>query len=120
MQQIDPARLLARYGAAATVTRHLKATVTTGRGTPGASSSVSIVAAAVPLSGRDLMRLPEGRRSEERLIVFTTTQLYTGEQNATYEADQVAVQGRTWEVESVETWVGALVPLYRCRVRAVS
>jgi hypothetical protein len=106
------------------VTRRAKAK-SDGRGRmlPGASSSLTIEASVQPASGRDLMRLPEGRRSVETRVVFTATQLLVGAQNAAFESDLIAIEGRTWEVQQVASWNPSPTadPAYwRCIVQATT
>lgn len=97
-----------------TVTRRAKATFSAGRAVAGSTSTLSITAAVVPASGRDLLRLPEGRRATETRIVFTATQLVVGGQASSNEADLVNIDGATWEVQQIETFPG----YYRAIVQA--
>lgn len=99
-----------------TVTRRAAATYVAGILTPGATSTLSIVAAVVPATGRDLERLPEARRSVETRAVFTATALKIGAQAAPYESDLVSIEGDSWEVQHLETWPG-LAGYYRAIVQ---
>lgn len=102
------------------VTRRAAATYDThGRAQPGGTSTITIDASVQPASGRDLLRLPEGRRSIETRVVFTPTALLVGAQGAANEADLIAIDGKTWEVQQVETWPGA-VGYYRAIVQATA
>ena len=85
-------------------------------------STVSVVAAVQPASGRDLLRLPEGRRSTDTRVLFTVTPLLVGDAGATYEANLVTIDGAEWEVQHVEKWTqaGAVGVAYRCIVQAAS
>lgn len=68
---LDVADLVASFTTGTyTVTRRVAATYTAGIATPGATSTFTIVAAVVPASGRDLLRLPEGRRSTETKTIY--------------------------------------------------
>lgn len=101
-----------------TVTRRAAATNDGhGRAVAGSTSTLTITASVQPASGRDLMRLPEGRRTIETRVVYTTTRLLTGGQGAANEADLLTIDGASYEVEQVQTWPGA-VGYYRCIVQA--
>ena len=99
-----------------TVTRRAVATFAAGRAVAGATSTLTVTAAAVPATGRDLLRLPEGRRATETRIVFTTTALLVGGQGSANDADLVGIDGRTWEVQQVESFPG----YYRAIVQATA
>lgn len=98
-----------------TLTRRAAATYTAGRPVAGSTTTTTITASVVPASGRDLLRLEEGRRSVETRLVFTTTELRVGV-SGTSEADLVTIDGASWEVQQVETWPGA-VGFYRAIVQ---
>ncbi len=96
--------LIASFGADYSVTRRVAGTSSAGLLVAGSSSTVSIVASVQPPTGADLLRLPEGRRSEDARVLFTATQLYTGGQGATYTADRLVIDGNLFEVSHVEPW----------------
>jgi hypothetical protein len=78
-----------------------------GRGgvaNPTSDSTIQVLASVQPASGRDLLRLPELRRTVETRVVYTITQLQVGDQQAGVEADLIAIDGQPWEVQRVETW----------------
>ena len=76
------------------------------RGVYGATtdSVITIAASVQPASGQDLLRLPEGRRTNLTRVIFTTTELLTGDAGAANEADLVTIDGLEWEVQHVERW----------------
>ena len=78
-----------------------------GRAKPSSTTTLTIDASVQPASGRDLLRLPEGRRAVETRVVFTPTQLLLGGQGSANEADLISMDGRTWEVQQSEGWPGA-------------
>lgn len=97
---------------AITVTRRTRATYADhGRAVAGTTSTLTIIARPRPASGRDLMRLPEGRRTEETRVFDTTSELLTGSQDGAFEADLVDVDGDgvMWEVQQVQKWPVAVV-----------
>lgn len=105
---LDSARLISRFATGTyTVTRRTASTYVAGRAVAGSSSTLTITASVQPASGRELERLPEGRRAKETRVLYTTTPLYVGGQGAAYEADRIAIGGATWEVQHVEAWPAA-------------
>lgn len=83
-----------------TVTRTARGTTTLGRYTPGATSTFPIVADVQHVSGDQLRDLPEGVRSEESRILYTTTALTA--QSTTHDADVIAIDGDNWRVIRVD------------------
>ena len=99
------------------VTRTAAGTRTHGRYTPGATLTLTITAGVPePIAGRQLMDLPEGRRGDEILMLYTETALvaeapgidpdvvaYLGA-----DPDIIAAMGagEPWTVIRVKTWPG--------------
>lgn len=98
--------LINDFGASYTVTRRVRAKMVNGRAVPGATSMFTIVASVQPSSGRELLLLPELRRTQEARTVYTTTRLYTGGQSDPFEADQIAIGPNEWEVQFSNPWLG--------------
>lgn len=86
------------------VTRKARGNTVRGRVQDGTVSTVTIVAATAPATGNDLLRLPEGRRTNETRVIFTSTQLYVGGIGFAYEADTISIDGGAYEIMHVETW----------------
>lgn len=106
-----------------TVTRVSGIAYVNGRASAGSTSTLSIDASVHPAAGNDLLRLPEGQRTIETRIVFTTTELKEGSEGSTYKADKVSIDGALWEVQTVESWrpdPGTDAPYFRCIVQAVA
>lgn len=119
---MNPAAIIARFATGTyTVTRRTSGGYDQGRALPTTDASFSVVAAVAPASGNDLQRLPEGRRTIDSKIVFTPTELLTGAQGGTYEADWIAIDGGSWECQHVEKWTpptsDGTAPGYRCIVQ---
>lgn len=104
-----------------TVTRTPKGGWARGRSAPAPPSSLTIIGAVQPAMGRDLLRLPEERRARETRVLFTTTEMFVGGQDAAFEADRVAIDGGTWEVQQVERFSDSMPPndpsLFKCIVQ---
>jgi len=86
------------------VTRPGPTTFVGGRVTPGVAASFSVDAAVQPATPKDLLRLPEGERSWERLVFFTTDELRTADASKNRLGDRVAYKAKTYEIESVTDW----------------
>jgi hypothetical protein len=120
---LDLDSLIASFSTASsyTVTRRQRSAVTFRRGIAQATidSTLTITACVQPATGKDLLRLAEGRRTNETRAIFTTTRLFTGDQDAAYEADWVTIDGDPWEVQMVQDFVQAGGGVaYRCIVQA--
>ena len=100
-----------------TVTRSNPGTYgTDGRLSLGSTSTFTITASVQPLNGRDLLRLPDGERTTERLKVYTPTQLFT--QGAGQAPDVITVAGINYQVETAEVW-GPDGNYYKLIVRSI-
>lgn len=85
-----------------TVTRTAAGATALGRYTAGSTSSFDIAASVQPVSGRDLLALPEGLRADETRIVYTTTELRA--LTSASDTDAITIDGETWDVVRVERW----------------
>lgn len=85
-----------------TVTRSAASTYSGGRKVAGSTSTLTVTGVMVPLTGRQLERLPEGQRSGELRAFYTKTSLQTAGEGVA--ADVISDDGRTWEVEDVDDW----------------
>jgi hypothetical protein len=89
-------------------TRTQTSGVHNGREVPGKKTKFTVdIACVQPAGGRDLLRLPEERRATETRVMFTKTPLQVGGQGAALEADRITLEdGKLWEIQSVESWMG--------------
>ena len=101
-----------------TVTRSSTTTVVNGRRAAPATSTFEIVASIQPATGRDMKRLPEGIRTTEIMTVFTSTELFQALPESAREADRVAIDGGSFEMQVVERWA-ALGNYWRCVVARI-
>lgn len=100
------------------VTRRAASSFTHGRAQAGPGLPPFTIRASVqPANGRDLQRLPEGRRAIETRVIYSPTQLQVGGQAAELEADMVEIEGRLWEVQLAEPWPAAS-GYWRCIAQA--
>jgi hypothetical protein len=120
---VNPADIVLSFATGATglytVTRRQSGAIVRGIAQATTDATFTITASVQPASGKDMLRLPEGRRANETRVLFTTTQLYTGDQGSNYEADLVTIDGDDWEVQTVSDWLnwGGGLPFYRCIVQ---
>lgn len=86
------------------VTRTASGTRTLGRYSPGAVTTFSVNLGVEPATGRQLRDLPEGRRGDEALMIFSPVELKT--EMPGFEPDQVSYQGEQWAVVTSRRWEG--------------
>ena len=120
---LDTAGLVMRFATGTyVVTRSSKPVIFQGRGQPPQTSQFSVPACVQPITGRDLLQLPELQRSIESRVVYTTTALLVAVENG-QPCDVITIDGRDWQVQHVETWnqgPPTAPAAYRSIVQAVS
>lgn len=106
-----------------TVTRRQEAAPINGRAQPPTISTLSILASAQPTSGRDLLRLGDGRITGDRWTVYTKTRIYIGSTEAGIEGgylpDLITIGDKQHEVEHLEHWSAFGSEHYKAICRAV-
>lgn len=93
-----------------TVTRRVTGSINSdGVWTPGASSTLTIIANVQPatgmqrvVGGRDMRSDEQGQHTDDVRICYTETLLHT--RDTTNEPDQIAYEGGTWTIVRVEKW----------------
>lgn len=85
-----------------TLTRGTSGVYTDGRYVSAAPSTTTVEACVQPVSGRKLLPLLEGRRTDEVRVVFTQSELFPV--TPSQRADQLTIDGEQWEVFNVERW----------------
>lgn len=114
--QFSPEVIADLGGATYQVTRRQRSKRVKGVAVQGLATTHDVFASVQPATGRDLMKLPEGRRSEETRVLYAIGDLQLGGQGASHESDRVSIDGETWEVQHIEKWPGyvrAIVQLIR-------
>lgn len=92
-----------------TVKRKAGASFVSGRWTGGSESDIAIKCSVQPLSEKELVSLPEGRRTRENYRIFTDTELFTVDaQNP----DEVIYLGERYEVYTVGKWQNQIINHY--------
>jgi hypothetical protein len=74
----------------------------------GSPTTFTIMASCQPATERDLVALPEGRRSEDTYVLFTSTELYTAEVSGSKNPDIVSLFGEDYEVIGCGRWQNSL------------
>lgn len=85
-----------------TVTRRGASSYVAGVRVPPSSSTFQIIASVQPATGLDVQRLPEGKRNQESIKLWTPTELKSAER--TQEPDLVAIDGASFEVQTCKRW----------------
>lgn len=81
----------------------------------GPNSSFTIKASVQPTPAQEMLTLPEGYRDLDSYVLFTDTELRVA-RTATYNPDQVVIEGDKYIVIKVEIWKNRLLPHYEVTV----
>lgn len=93
---------------------------------PGAVTTISVQASVSQAKGADLKKLPEGRRTNNTICIFTTSLLQLGGQlgpvdsSGSFEADRIAYNGSVYELAHLETWQDSLTGSFCYKALAVN
>lgn len=87
------------------VTRRNPGSYVNGKWVEGSLITPLVAFASIqPMTGREMMRIPEGDRNRERKIAYSADLLKVAEPTAKTKADILNVDGQDFQVESVEPW----------------
>lgn len=78
----------------------------------GNEVAFSMVASIQRLTAQEMLALPEGERSSERITIYTETKLEKGDEATKTKGDIVLYNGREYEVRKVENWMETPQPHY--------
>lgn len=84
-----------------TVKRYAAGTYVSGTWTPGAQSSLSVVASVQPAKADELIYLPEAQRTTAAIKIYTDSHLQTGNEKTGVQADRITYQGEDWEIQQI-------------------
>lgn len=73
----------------------------------------TIKASVQPLSGSDLRLLPENRREEEILKIYTSTELVGSNKGQPFNPDIVIINGKPYEVFNGFNWQNGIINHYK-------
>lgn len=109
-------------GTSYVVSRQTRGPFTKGRYIQGSITIFTITASVQPTMGRDLDRLPEGRRTKATKTIFTTTPLQVGGQDSAMQADTISIEGVSWEIQHSEIWgqPGEMATYYKCLAQSAA
>lgn len=96
--------LIAAFGETVTLIRETAGHFENGRWVEGTESEIEITASIQPISGNELVNLPELQRTSETLKCYTTEILLTADPTTGVAADEIHYRGKRWQVQSVEPW----------------
>ena len=71
---------------------------------PAPAVEVSILGSIQPLGGKDIVRIPEGDRTRQRLKVYSSDKALISRDIILKEADELCIGCDKFQVESVEYW----------------
>lgn len=97
-------QILAVFGSTVTLERRAAGAFVNGTWVAGSLTTSSISAAVQPAGVRDLLKLPEGERTEETIAIFTIAPLIVSEVAGAQEGDRIIYQGRTYRVRAIDDW----------------
>lgn len=85
-----------------TITRKAAGSYVNGLFVAGSPSTLTIQASIQPVSGEDLKPLPEGRRLDDYIKVYTDSNLQMLQESTGKQPDQLTWRGHTYECISVD------------------
>lgn len=80
---------------------------------PGTRSTITIQASIQPVSGEDMITAPEGRRTQDMIKVYTSTELKQADEGTGQQPDIVVWQGFGYEVTSMDVRLMDVIPHYK-------
>lgn len=96
-----------------TITRYAAGTMVKGRYVAGSTSTLTIQASIQPVSGEDLKSLPEGRRLDDFVKVYTDSNLQSLQEVSTVQQDRLTWRGHTYECISVDARQMGIINHYK-------
>lgn len=80
---------------------------------PGAITEFTVNAVVMPLTGKELLNLPEAQRTKRALRVYTDIQLVTADDVNNKKADRFDHQEREYEIQKNEDWTRTDIEHYK-------
>lgn len=96
-----------------TVTRFSKGVYVKGIFKKGTETNLVVKAVVTPLTGQELLKLSEGRRTREGVKVYTEEPLLNEEDGAGKSPDIICLRGKKYEVQESSPWLFTDLPHYR-------
>lgn len=96
--------MITRWNLPYTVTRQTTArTFVKGREVPPATTQFEVQATIQPITGREVLKLPEGERSENQIKIYSATKLNVATE-AGIAGDVITYDSDDFEIVAVENW----------------
>nr|BFD67492.1 hypothetical protein HAGR004_25140 [Bdellovibrio sp. HAGR004] len=80
---------------------------------PSAIETVQVIGSLQPLSPKESLLLPENDRNRESYNLFTDVELSPASEDGLRVADLVEVNGKLFQVRSVEAWRNVDIPYFK-------
>lgn len=97
-----------------TVKRTVAGSYVNGVYVEGAESTITIQASVQPVSGQDLVAIPEGRRASDMVKVYTSDDLFgQGDAGSGQSPDRLTYRGKDYEIYSKEVRQMDIIPHYK-------
>lgn len=74
-------------------------------------ATITIQASVQPLTGKEVLSLPEGRREKDAFTLYTDTSLVSLQD--TQNPDRVVISGKEYEVVKKESWQNNVINHYK-------
>lgn len=81
--------------------------------TTGSDTETTIKASVQPMSGSDMKLLPENRREEETLKIYTDTEIFSARKGNSTNADIISIDSIDYEVVNVFPWRNGVINHYK-------
>jgi hypothetical protein len=82
-----------------------------------------VIMSIQPISGRELLNVPEAQRTRQFMTAYSPVKLYTVQTSVSKKADLIEWDGAFFEVQAVEYWASSgnsIAPHWRCRIAEVN
>jgi hypothetical protein len=94
-------------------TRYAAGAYVAGRFQPGSPLEIQMNAGVQPLTGKKQITLPEGKRIEDSIIVYTNEEVFPAKESQGIAADRLAYRGAEYECISCEPWQSGVAPHFK-------
>lgn len=81
--------------------------------TPGTRSVITIQASVQPMSGKDMVTAPEGRRIDDMIKVYADVELKQADTGTNQQPDLIVWRGYAYEVVSIDVRQMDVLPHYK-------
>ncbi|MCP4967435.1 MAG: hypothetical protein GY926_19655 [bacterium] len=104
MISIDLSNTVRRFAKDYTVRTRAAASFVNGELVPGAETSRTTKLLIYPMTGRELMRLPENERQQSKVTIFSAETFHSGDRSDQVPAEIIEYGGDDYEIDKREAW----------------